>query len=130
MVIHGVLVGMRFHVFESAEGPRAAAHGGAGQRQVESKPTKADILAQANLEGGGNTDADRRAKSPLPVLPNDNPKPEIAAATQRVETLERRTRELLTSMKGAPVAPAAAPTMRRRRSICRPPAIRPRRRSR
>ena len=32
----------------------------------ESRPTKADILAQANLDGGGNTDEDRRAKTPLP----------------------------------------------------------------
>ena len=35
----------------------------------QSKPTKADILAQAHLDGGGNTDANRRAKTPLPVLP-------------------------------------------------------------
>jgi hypothetical protein len=34
--------------------------------KTTAKPTKADILAQANLDGGGNTDADRRAKSPLP----------------------------------------------------------------
>ena len=33
------------------------------------KPAKADMLAQANLDGGGNTDEDRRAKTPLPVLP-------------------------------------------------------------
>src|SRR5215475_13021233 len=30
------------------------------------KPTKADALAQANLDGGGNTDEKQRAKSPLP----------------------------------------------------------------
>ncbi|MDP3482976.1 MAG: energy transducer TonB, partial [Sulfuricella sp.] len=33
-----------------------------------SRPVKADALAQANLDGGGNTDAERQAKSPLPVL--------------------------------------------------------------
>ena len=37
------------------------------------KPTKADMLAQANLDGGGNTDANRRAKTPLPVLPKNAP---------------------------------------------------------
>ena len=34
----------------------------------KSKPTKADILAQANLDGGGNTDANRQAKTPLPAI--------------------------------------------------------------
>ena len=41
--------------------------------KTEAKPTKADILAQANLDGGGNTEPDRRAKTPLPVLPKDSP---------------------------------------------------------
>ena len=43
----------------------------------KAKPTKADILAQANLDGGGNTDADRRAKTPLPVLPKDSRATEV-----------------------------------------------------
>ena len=30
------------------------------------RPDKADALAQANLDGGGNTDENRRAKTPLP----------------------------------------------------------------
>jgi protein TonB len=69
------------------------------------KPRKADVLAQANLDGGGNTDADRRAKTPLPVLPKDSPSAELTVATQKVETLERQTRELLTRLKSAPTAP-------------------------
>ena len=42
-------------------------------------PPKADALAQANLDGGGNADADRHAKSPLPVLRHDAPVPKPAA---------------------------------------------------
>ncbi len=71
------------------------------------KPTKADVLAQANLDGGGNTDADRRAKSPLPVLPKHSPEQQVAVATEKVETLERQTRELMTQLQSAPVAPPA-----------------------
>lgn len=75
------------------------------------KPTKADILAQANLDGGGNTDADRRAKTPLPVLPKNSPDSSIAVATQRVEALERQTKELLTQLQARPaMAPAQQPT--------------------
>ena len=35
--------------------------------KTQARPEKADALAQANLDGGGNTDARRRARSPLPV---------------------------------------------------------------
>ncbi len=73
-----------------------------------SKPTKADILAQAHLDGGGNTDADRRAKTPLPVLPQDTQSGDIAVATKRVEALERETKELMTQLKSTPTAPAVA----------------------
>ena len=70
------------------------------------KPTKADILAQAHLDGGGNTDAERRAKTPLPVLPKDSHSADLTVATQRVESLEQQTRELMTRLKSAPAAPA------------------------
>ena len=72
--------------------------------KTTAKPTKADILAQANLDGGGNTDADRRAKTPLPVLPLNNPDQQVAVATQRVESLEVQTRELMTQLRSAPIA--------------------------
>ena len=68
------------------------------------KPTKADILAQANLDGGGNTDQDRRAKTPLPVLPRDNAQDQVAVASQKVEVLEQQTRELLTTLRAQAVA--------------------------
>jgi protein TonB len=68
------------------------------------RPSKADILAQANLDGGGNTDADRRAKTPLPVMPKESAQNEVALATQKVEALEQQTRELLTQLRSVPVA--------------------------
>src|SRR5262249_33507411 len=51
----------------------------------QSKPARAEILAQTNLDGGGNTDADRRAKTPLPVLPKDSASNELALAAQKVD---------------------------------------------
>jgi len=77
--------------------------------KTAAKPTKADILAQANLDGGGNTDANRRAKTPLPVLPKNNPDQQVAVATQRVEALEKQTRELMTQLQSAPVTPSIQP---------------------
>ena len=75
-----------------------------------SKPTKADILAQANLDGGGNTDAKRRAKTPLPALPKDNATAELAVAKQKVETLEKKSQEMLTQLKSAAAIEAPKPT--------------------
>jgi protein TonB len=65
----------------------------------ESRPQKADALAQANLDGGGNTDANRRAKSPLPVPRDAKEAAEIAMAQKRVELLEREAKQLMTRAK-------------------------------
>ena len=60
-----------------------------------SKPIKADALAQANLDGGGNTAEDRRAKSPLPTIRNDqNFTPE--QRTKRLSDLEEKAKKMLT----------------------------------
>src|ERR1019366_8186156 len=52
------------------------------------KPAKADVLAQANLDGGGNTDENRRAKTPLPVLRDAAPGADARRAARRVQELE------------------------------------------
>lgn len=64
-----------------------------------SKPTHADALAQANLDGGGNTDLDRRAKSPIPVLNKNQPNPDTAQAAQKVQELEQQAKKLMTQVK-------------------------------
>lgn len=82
-----------------------------------SRPLKADALAQANLEGGGNTEAERRAKSPLPVLDRQK-ESEAAQKKQQVNQLEQQARTLMTQIKSqqrveqAPAIqkPAEAPT--------------------
>ena len=63
-----------------------------------SKPIHADALAQANLDGGGNTAEDRQAKSPLPTLSDDQQfTPELAA--KRVALLEEESKRMLTQFK-------------------------------
>jgi len=118
LAIHALLLALKFNVFD----PRALTHRGPPlevalvNAKSTAKPTQADILAQANLDGGGNTDADRRAKTPLPVPRQPSPANDIAVTTQKAEALERRAQELITALKGVPVTPAepapveAAPT--------------------
>jgi len=62
------------------------------------RPTKADALAQHNLDGGGNTPEERRAKTPLPALKDDKQfTPEQSA--RRVQQLEQESKRLLTQIK-------------------------------
>jgi len=75
--------------------------------RTQTRPQKADTLAQANLDGGGNTDARRRAKSPLPVPREDKQGAELALAQKRVEQLERRAQQLMTQSKSATTVTAA-----------------------
>ncbi|HEX3097610.1 MAG TPA: energy transducer TonB [Usitatibacter sp.] len=63
------------------------------------KPRKADALAQANLDGGGNTDRKLRASSPLPALDPREPSRELHAAEGRVKQLEAEAKELMTRVK-------------------------------
>ncbi len=80
------------------------------------KPLKANALAQHNLDGGGNTDANRRAKSPLPVVRDDKRAAKLSAAKKRVERLERESQRLMTQAKAktkiesAPVQPEPQPS--------------------
>ena len=63
------------------------------------RPDKADALAQANLDGGGNTDQKLRARSPLPALDDRDPSRELKAAEAKMKQLETEARELMTRMK-------------------------------
>lgn len=75
------------------------------------RPQDAQVLAQANLDGGGTVDENRRAKSPLPPSPSAHAGDQVEAAQQRVRALEARQRELLTqAKKPAPVVGRDKPT--------------------
>jgi protein TonB len=74
------------------------------------RPGTADALAQANLAGGGDTDQDRRAKTPLPVIDPKKPGRDLSQAERRVRELEAQQRKLLAQARSSPerVAPEAA----------------------
>ena len=72
----------------------------------KTRPIKAQALAQHNLDGGGNTDADRRAKSPLPILRNDPQSSDVAVAQKRVAQLEQEVRQVMTQYKSRTAVPS------------------------
>ena len=63
------------------------------------RPQQADAIAQHNLDGGGNTDLDRRAKSPLPVTRDDKQTTELTMESKRVKQLEVEAKKLLTQIQ-------------------------------
>lgn len=63
------------------------------------KPLKADVLAQANLDGGGNVDEDRQAKTPLPASDREKAMHAEAEFNARVQALEAQTQALMQRIK-------------------------------
>lgn len=63
-----------------------------------SRPTQSQAKAQANLDGGGNTDEDRRAKTPLPVSPTVQEGSDLIEARKRVAELEVKQQQMLTAV--------------------------------
>ncbi|MDP3538471.1 MAG: TonB family protein [Azonexus sp.] len=63
------------------------------------KPHDAQALAQANLDGGGNTDENRRAKTPLPVTHQQTSGNDLQQMQRRVQELEAAQQKMLTQAK-------------------------------
>ncbi|MFZ2269403.1 MAG: TonB family protein [Azonexus sp.] len=59
------------------------------------KPHEAQALAQANLDGGGNTDENRRAKTPLPPTAEQVEGTDIQQMQRRVRELEAAQQKML-----------------------------------
>ncbi len=72
-----------------------------------SKPRDAQALAQSNLDGGGNTDENRRAKTPLPPTRQQTPGSDVEQMQRRVKELEAQQQQLLSEAKNLRSAPPA-----------------------
>jgi len=65
----------------------------------KAKPEKAQAKAQTNLDGGGNTEEDRRAKTPLPPSARTKEGDQLIEAQRRVAELEAQTQQQMTRLK-------------------------------
>lgn len=63
------------------------------------KPKDATKLAQNNLDGGGNTDENRSAKTPLPASPQKHEGDSLVEAQRRQQQLEAMQQKLLTQQR-------------------------------
>jgi protein TonB len=71
-------------------------------KKSEQKPIETDVLAPTNSEGSGNVDEDRRAQSPLPVLPQTKPLIDLAQASQKTKQTEKEARKLMPAVESKP----------------------------
>ncbi|HEY3076561.1 MAG TPA: TonB family protein [Burkholderiales bacterium] len=78
--------------------------------KTRERPSRAEVLAQANLDRGGNVDERRRARSPLPVTQPKQPGRDLSEAQRRVRELEARQQELLAMAREAQTKQSARGT--------------------
>lgn len=63
------------------------------------KPSEAQALAQSSLDGGGNTDAERRVSTPLPPTPQQTSGDDLRQMQKRVRELEAARQQMLTQAR-------------------------------
>lgn len=109
VLLHAVLLSIHFRLPEALDRAREQALDVIlVQAKHAAKPVQAQAKAQANLDAGGNIEAPRRAKTPLPPSRESRSGDDLVAARQRVAQLEQQQREILTR-SGAPRATQAQP---------------------
>jgi periplasmic protein TonB len=77
--------------------------------KTRTRPAQPDALAQSNLDGGGDTELDRRAKSPLPVLQPTERGADLKQEARRVQEMEARQRQLLSQLQSRKEIASAEP---------------------
>ena len=97
ILLHAILLSVHFRFpealrWKSANQPLEVILVNAKTRD---KPSRAKALAQANLDGGGNTDEKRRATSAAPVTNPRDPGRDLAETQRRQRELEAQQQKLL-----------------------------------
>jgi protein TonB len=111
ILLHGIALSLHFKLpsslrWQSQNAPLEVVLVNAKSRE---RPSRADVLAQANLDRGGNVDDRRRAKTPLPVTQPVRPGKDLAGAQRRVQQLEAQQQHLLAQARESKNRVAAAP---------------------
>ena len=83
--------------------------------KTRERPARPEVLAQSNLNRGGNVDQNRRATTPLPVTAPPKPGKDLVAAQRRMRELEAQQQRLLSQARESaarvpPETPRPAPS--------------------
>lgn len=77
--------------------------------RTQERPLHPEVLAQANLDGGGTVEEERQASSPLPVGPEDSHAAAEAQMAARLQALEQEARELMQRARSEYALPETRP---------------------
>ena len=100
LVLHGLLLLVHFRFPEASQALREKALDIVlVNAKSARKPHDAQALAQANLDGGGDTAENRRAKTPLPPSYQQTTGAEVQQTQRRVQELESVQQKLMTQAK-------------------------------
>jgi periplasmic protein TonB len=109
VLLHGVALSVRFGLPDGRRPAATQLDVVLVNSKTRSAPLNPDVQAQANLDGGGNTEQKRRAKTPLPVLQHTERGYDFKQATRAVEELETRQRQLLSQLQASEKVAAQDP---------------------
>ncbi|MFV8825215.1 energy transducer TonB [Thauera sp. WH-2] len=107
-VVHGLLLLIQFRMPESKPTRDKGLEVVLVNTRHAKAPDQADVLAQANVDGGGNTEQDARPSTPLPPQPERQDGDALVDARRRAPEPVREQKQVITRDK-APAAIAAAP---------------------
>lgn len=108
VAVHGLLLSLHFQFPDAARAMQEKALDIIlVNAKSARKPVDKQALAQANLDGGGNTDENRRAKTPLPPTQQQTTGAEIEQMQRRVQELESRQQQLLSQARSVRKAAVA-----------------------
>lgn len=85
--------------------------------KTRNRPTRPEVHAQANLDGGGDTELERRAKSPLPALQRFERGTDLRQTARRVRELEAQQRQLLSQARSPQKVASSEPRLEARSQI-------------
>jgi len=107
LLLHGVLLSLHFKFPEAS---RAFQDKALDIILVNAKstrkPNEAQALAQANLDGGGNSEQNRRVKTPLPPSAKQQTGNDLEQVQKRVQVLEAQQRRLLDQTRSKQALPS------------------------
>lgn len=106
--LHGLLLFIQFRLPESKPARDKGLEVVLVNARHAKAPEKPEVLAQANVDAGGNTEQDVRASTPLPPQPNRQDGDALVEAKRRTPEPVREQKQVLTRDK-APAKIAAAP---------------------
>lgn len=99
LLLHGLVLTLNFKFPDASRNLQQALDIILVNAKSARKPVDAQAKAQSNLDGGGNTDENRRARTPLPPTQQQNPGADLEQTQRRVRDLEVQQQQMLTQAR-------------------------------